>query len=371
MRSLTSRDLRARILSPRIIGLILVIALHFVFFRSVDSLLPDMKATVKPVWTSLIGFVSSAPVDLPTGKVAVVKKNELSSDVPPKVRPPQKETLTSAKERVNIPRNEVPERVSLPVLVGGESSGQDQLPVLPSELKQTPVELGPKASGSETSTAVDSLPSQEGANVAASSAVVLPIRLPPDRVLAEFNVIDATVENGPYLGRVRLELEQSDGTYIARFFTKFNWATRLLIDNRQWVSQGGVNASGFVPQVMTESRGRRDPRRYVVANTNQDRLSVIWQLTSVTRAAGLKFWDLNPELQVKVPMQFPSRQLEALWVGRVERDGEGRAQVHWQRKDEFVGDLNFEFWLGDEQLLPIRLQLSDGKGRKLELQRAI
>lgn len=371
MRSVTARDPRARILSPRMIGLILVIALHFVFFWSVDSFLPDRKATVKPVWTSLIGFVPSAPVDLPAKNVAVVKKNEFSSDLPPKIRPPQKETLRSANGRVNIPRNEVPEPVVPPVLVGGESSEQVQLPIVPSELKPTPTMPEPKASGSAASPAVDSLPTQEAASAAASSAVFLPIRLPPDRVLTEFNVIDATVENGPSLGRVRLELEQSEGTYVARFFTKFNWATRLLIDNRQWVSQGGVNASGFVPQVMTESRGRRDPRRYVVANTNQDRLSVIWQLTSVTRAAGLKFWDLNSELQVKVPMQFPSRQLEALWVGRVERDGEGRAQVHWQRKDEFVGDLNFEFWLGDEQLLPIRLQLSDGKGRKLELQRAI
>jgi Protein of unknown function (DUF3108) len=201
-----------------------------------------------------------------------------------------------------------------------------------------------------------------------------------------FTIVQGDSGDGSTLGSVALDFVKSQNIYSSRFAIRFNWATRLLVDDREWLSTGTITERGLQPIRFTEKRGKR-PERVVEVDVNsqklrfadssiaymaglQDRVSVVWQLGSLARVFTSDPSKLM-ERDIDLPLIVSSKIVQSRWRAAFETISLNETEfetVHFVRTDARDDDLRFEFWLAvREQMSPIKIRLSDSKGRKFEL----
>ncbi len=207
-----------------------------------------------------------------------------------------------------------------------------------------------------------------------------------------YSIYQGDASAGGQIGLVKLEVTGAASNYQSRFAVEFNWATRLLADNRLWQSEGRLTPYGLEPVRVMDQRGRREPRVYqidwnqrkaTIGSTVidlpqglQDRVSSIWQLGLLAR----HHLEQNPAqtanqavLKFSMPMMASSRVVRSEWAGRFETiliRGQSVRCLHLVRTDTREDDWRLEFWLDpDHQFHPARMLLSDTKGRRFELVR--
>jgi Protein of unknown function (DUF3108) len=201
-----------------------------------------------------------------------------------------------------------------------------------------------------------------------------------------FEVFQGEASEAKSVGRINFDLEVNNAIYQSRFAIRFNWVTRLIAEDREWSSQGRVDDFGLKPQKVIEQRGKRSPKTIVldhetsvgrVAETVfpiqaglQDRTSIIWQFSLLARS--------NPEkyargIEFDFPLLVSSKMVVSKWRSKLETinvGGRTMDAIHFVRTDLRDEDVRFEFWLSSElEMSPVKLTISDGKGRKFDVVR--
>ncbi len=221
----------------------------------------------------------------------------------------------------------------------------------------------------------------------ANASVPLP-KVPPPKVSQNyvFEAFQGDAVEGKSVGKVLFELQASDNSYKSRFVIQFNWVTRLLADDREWVSQGRLSDEGLFPAKVVEQRGKRpaktieidqEKRNGRIADQSfsiqygvQDRTSIIWQFGLLARG--------NPEKYMRgtefdFPLLVSSKSIVSKWRTKLETIQVGERNldaIHFIRLDQRDDDLRFEFWLSPKHdMSPVKLTISDGKGRKFDVVR--
>lgn len=270
----------------------------------------------------------------------------------------------------------------------------DQVPMVPrvdSPIDRSPagptITVNNQQTSSAPASSTDEKSSQQRPDAVAFGSAWVSIKVPPpESKKLVFTVLQGDSGEGSALGVVTLDFSNQQGSYTSRFEIRFNWATRLLADDRQWLSTGKITETGLQPLRFTEKRGKRpertvelDPSTQVIkfgdtpaafALGLQDRISVMWQLGSLARVFAnepSKFIGRDIDL----PLIVSSKIVQSRWRAEVEMlpiNATVHETIHFVRTDARDDDLRFEFWLAvKEQMSPIKIQLSDGKGRKFEL----
>ncbi len=301
--------------------------------------------------------------------------------LPAKASPAKVETATESGSLVptdlKTPSNEV---------VGSESS--QVLEADRPSITVDKVELSKQAIVSGESVAPDTGNKQAAVQEASDS---LKIDLPRVGALKSpqnyiFEVFQGEASEAKSVGRIKFDLEVNNASYQSRFAIRFNWVTRLIAEDREWVSQGRVDDFGLKPQKIIEQRGKRSPKTIVldhdasvgkVADTMfpiqtglQDRTSIIWQFGLLARS--------NPEkyargVEFDFPLLVSSKMVASKWRSKLETiniGGRNIEAIHFVRTDMRDDDVRFEFWLSSElDMSPVKLTISDGKGRKFDVVR--
>jgi hypothetical protein len=201
-----------------------------------------------------------------------------------------------------------------------------------------------------------------------------------------FVVFQGDAADATSVGKINFDLEVNNLAYQSRFAIRFNWVTRLIAEDREWISQGLVGDVGLKPQKIIEQRGKRPPKTIAldyekslgkIAESSfpiqlglQDRTSIIWQFSLLAKS--------NPDKYARgaefdFPLLVSSKMIASKWRSKLETiqvGGRNVEAIHFVRTDQRDDDVRFEFWLGAEfDMSPVKLTISDGKGRKFDVVR--
>jgi Protein of unknown function (DUF3108) len=385
--------------SSRLIGLILVLVgiAHVLLMVGADSVLSSIQGSLlgrKVITVEIFGedkikanapnTNEAKPKALPANIPAVPNKPQQSLPrIEPTLpaKPPQEssaagtvETLASTNEASSVNSNQTNSSQTT-------ESAVITLPVQVAEVKKP--EAAP-ADGTSSETANNPLATQVIPDlVKMDLPKVGQLRTPQNYV---FEVFQGEASDAKTVGRIHFDLEVNNFVYQSRFALRFNWITRLIAEDREWVSQGQVDDTGLKPQKVTELRGKRTPKVMVLDNEKavgkvadaafqiqrglQDRTSIIWQFSLLAKS--------NPERYARgtefdFPLLVSSKMVASKWRSKLETisvGGRNMDAIHFVRTDQRDDDVRFEFWLSSElDMSPVKLTISDGKGRKFDVVR--
>jgi Protein of unknown function (DUF3108) len=310
-------------------------------------------------------------------KDSAKSQRALLPKAPPAKVDPTSESGSLAPSDLKTPSNEVVPSNNSQVLEADRPS-----------ISVDKVELSKQANVSNESIASDTGNKQAAVQEAPDS---LKIELPRVGALKApqnytFEVFQGEASEAKSVGRIKFDLEVNNSIYQSRFAIRFSWVTRLIAEDREWISQGRVDDFGLKPQKVIEQRGKRSPKTIVLDHQTavgnvaditfpiqaglQDRTSIIWQFSLLARS--------NPEkyargIEFDFPLLVSSKMVASKWRSKLETiniAGRNIEAIHFVRTDMRDDDVRFEFWLSSElEMSPVKLTISDGKGRKFDVVR--
>ncbi len=312
----------------------------------------------------------------------------IHSPVQPPAPPPQNQISAKAPSKARVQKEALPVVNTAEVLSDSSAPSNAEVSVIQPQLEE------PLTAASEPAVTINlgGVESSQTHPPVNSNAEVPPIKLvaPVIPFEATYLVFQGEADAGATIGKTILRLQKREGVpngYQTELIVLFNWVTRMLADDRVWRSTGTITDAGFVPELITDIRGKRSPKQTVLdwanlqatGSTNsdnpftlvvgaQDRISVIWQLGVMARTTPEQFVD---QAQVQVPLVVSNKLTTSRWAVQHETitlAGKAIATLRLVRTDTRDDDLRFEFWLDKEtSMQPVKLRLSDRGGRIFEL----
>lgn len=207
------------------------------------------------------------------------------------------------------------------------------------------------------------------------------VNLPPSADLQY--TIRASVKGLSLSGEGQIQWSGSRNKYRLLYETRTSLLGTLLTES----SEGAIDTSGLAPDVFTIKRFRKEPvavvfdrntkqvnftgdvPSYALQGGEQDRLSVLWQLVSMARAAPRRFvpgtsWSSFVlgqrdgenwvfEIKEKQRIRTPAGEFDSLHIVRTSAENSGSPTT--------------ELWLAPAlDWFPVRLRISEGNGDYIE-----
>jgi Protein of unknown function (DUF3108) len=377
----------------KLLGLIfaLIGVAHILLMVGADSVLTSIQGNLagRKVITVEIFGEDRFKASLPPAKLKPPSADSDSPKNAEKVQRPQAPKLPAAKVAPTTESGSlVPIELKTPGNEVASSSGNQVLEADRPSISVETVELNKQTIITNESVASDNSNKQAVVQVPPDSPKIdLPrvgaLKAPQNYT---FEVFQGEASEAKAVGRINFDLEVNNTSYQSKFAIRFNWVTRLIAEDREWISQGRVDDFGLKPQKVIEQRGKRSPKTIVldhetsvgkVADTMfpiqmglQDRTSIIWQFSLLARSNPEKY---SRGIEFDFPLLVSSKMVTSKWRSKLETiniAGRNYEAIHFVRTDQRDDDVRFEFWLSSElEMSPVKLTISDGKGRKFDVVR--